>query len=49
MVTLIVDGEEGPKEVGSAKVTAADTNDPLYIGGVPSKCLTLLFSVTAFM
>ncbi|XP_076440471.1 laminin subunit alpha-like [Babylonia areolata] len=32
----MVDGMESPEPgVGSAKVSSADTNDPLYIGGVP--------------
>ena len=38
VVTLLVDGVQSPKPgVGSAKVSAADTNDPLYIGGLPGK------------
>ncbi|XP_076440495.1 laminin subunit alpha-like [Babylonia areolata] len=36
VVTIMVDGMESPEPgVGSAKVSSADTNDPLYIGGVP--------------
>ena len=38
VVTLLVDGVQSPEPgVGSAKVSAADTNDPLYIGGIPGK------------
>ncbi|PVD23436.1 hypothetical protein C0Q70_16705 [Pomacea canaliculata] len=38
VVTLLVDGVQAPEPgIGSAKVTAADTNDPLYIGGLPDK------------
>lgn len=38
VVTLLVDGVQAPEPgIGSAKVTAADTNDPLYIGGLPGR------------
>ncbi|KAK7100839.1 laminin subunit alpha-like isoform X2 [Littorina saxatilis] len=39
VVTLVVNGKRGQESVGSTKVSAADTNDPLYIGGLPDTSL----------
>lgn len=37
VVTLIVDGVTTEPGIGTAGVSATDTNDPLYIGGRPGK------------
>ena len=43
VVTLYVDGVFAHPGIGAGGVSSTDTNDPLYIGGVPGKKLLFIF------